>query len=169
MATKRLTMTEIKEILRHTWALGRSHRDVARSLGVSAGMVGTLQVPAPRVAGVNAVGSGAGSGSGSTDSVAPLRGSRPRSARAARASCPHARHRRRAWSRTKGRARSASEPPTHFYSTITARSPSSGSGRVRVSADLCNDDAQDDLSKVEVVPCTPARPSPPAIAACAAI
>jgi transposase len=40
MATKRLTMTKTKEILRHKWALGRSHREVARSLGVSAGMVG---------------------------------------------------------------------------------------------------------------------------------
>lgn len=40
MATKRLTMTKTKEILRHKWALGRSHREVALSLGVSAGMVG---------------------------------------------------------------------------------------------------------------------------------
>jgi hypothetical protein len=40
MATKRLTMTKTKEILRHKWALGRSHREVALSLGFSAGMVG---------------------------------------------------------------------------------------------------------------------------------
>ena len=40
MATKRLTMSKTKEILRHKWVLGRSHREVAQSLGVSAGMVG---------------------------------------------------------------------------------------------------------------------------------
>ena len=41
MATKRLTMSKTKEILRHKWVHGRSHREVAQSLGVSAGMVGT--------------------------------------------------------------------------------------------------------------------------------
>lgn len=39
MATKRLTMIKTKEILRQKWVLGRSHREVARSVGVSAGVV----------------------------------------------------------------------------------------------------------------------------------
>src|SRR5438128_4782233 len=39
MATERLSMRKIREILRHKWALGRSHRDVAASLGVSLGAV----------------------------------------------------------------------------------------------------------------------------------
>ncbi|MCA9638931.1 MAG: sigma-70 family RNA polymerase sigma factor, partial [Myxococcales bacterium] len=34
-------MSKTKEILRHKWVHGRSHREVAQSLGVSAGMVGT--------------------------------------------------------------------------------------------------------------------------------
>ena len=32
MATKRLSMRKTREILRQKWALGRSHREVARSL-----------------------------------------------------------------------------------------------------------------------------------------
>ena len=40
MATKRLTMIKIKEILRQKWVLELSHREVARSMGVSAGVVG---------------------------------------------------------------------------------------------------------------------------------
>ena len=39
MATERLSMRKIREILRHKWALGRSHRDVAASLGVSVGAI----------------------------------------------------------------------------------------------------------------------------------
>ena len=39
MATERLTMRKIREILRHKWVLGRSHRDEAASLGVSLGAV----------------------------------------------------------------------------------------------------------------------------------
>ena len=39
MATKRLTMIKTKEILRPKWVLGRSHREVAYSVGVSAGVV----------------------------------------------------------------------------------------------------------------------------------
>ena len=39
MATKRLTMIKTKEILRQKWVLGRSHREVAYSVGVSAGVV----------------------------------------------------------------------------------------------------------------------------------
>lgn len=41
MATKRLTMSKTKEILRQKWVLERSHREVAQSLSISAGMVGT--------------------------------------------------------------------------------------------------------------------------------
>lgn len=40
MAGRRLSMRRIREILRQKWALGRSHREVARSLGVSSGSVG---------------------------------------------------------------------------------------------------------------------------------
>jgi transposase len=39
MATERLSMRKIREILRHKWGLGRSHRDVAASLGVSLGAI----------------------------------------------------------------------------------------------------------------------------------
>ena len=41
MATERLSMRKVREILRQKWALGRTHREVARSLGVSAGAVGS--------------------------------------------------------------------------------------------------------------------------------
>jgi len=40
MASPRLSMDKIREILRQKWSLGRSHREVARSQGVSVGMVG---------------------------------------------------------------------------------------------------------------------------------
>jgi hypothetical protein len=40
MATERLSMRKTREILRLKWGLGRSHREVARSLGVSVGAVG---------------------------------------------------------------------------------------------------------------------------------
>jgi transposase len=43
MATERLSMRTIREILRHKWALGRSHREVAASLGVSVGAVSTAE------------------------------------------------------------------------------------------------------------------------------
>jgi transposase len=39
MATQRLTMRQTREILRHKWLLGRSHRQIAQSLGVSLGIV----------------------------------------------------------------------------------------------------------------------------------
>jgi transposase len=39
MATERLTMQKLREILRHKLELGRSHRQVARALGISAGSV----------------------------------------------------------------------------------------------------------------------------------
>ena len=41
MAGQRLFMRQIREILRQKWVLGRSHREVARSLGLSVGMVST--------------------------------------------------------------------------------------------------------------------------------
>lgn len=44
MATERLSMRRTREILRQKWVLGRPHREVARSVGVSVGAVGaTLQ------------------------------------------------------------------------------------------------------------------------------
>ena len=43
MATERLSMRKIREILRHKWALGRSHRDVAVSLSVSVGAVSAAE------------------------------------------------------------------------------------------------------------------------------
>ena len=39
MATERLSMRHLREILRHKWVLGRSHREIARSVGVSSGTV----------------------------------------------------------------------------------------------------------------------------------
>lgn len=41
MATERLSMRKTREILRQKWVLKRTHRDVASSLGVSAGAVGS--------------------------------------------------------------------------------------------------------------------------------
>jgi hypothetical protein len=43
MATERLPMRQIREILRLKWTLQRSHRETARSVGVSAGSVGGRQ------------------------------------------------------------------------------------------------------------------------------
>ena len=40
MATERLSMRKTREILRQKWTMGRTHREVAASLGVSAGAVG---------------------------------------------------------------------------------------------------------------------------------
>lgn len=40
MARRRLSMAQIREILRLKWQLGKSHRDAAKSLGISAGAVG---------------------------------------------------------------------------------------------------------------------------------
>lgn len=40
MPTERLSMQKIREILRQKWLLGRSHRAIAKSVGVSAGVVG---------------------------------------------------------------------------------------------------------------------------------
>ena len=44
MATERLSMRSIREVLRQKWVLKKSHRDVARSLEMSAGAVGHLMV-----------------------------------------------------------------------------------------------------------------------------
>jgi hypothetical protein len=43
MATERLSMRKIREILRLKWAVGRSHREVAASLGVSVGAVSAAE------------------------------------------------------------------------------------------------------------------------------
>jgi len=43
MATERLPMRKIREILRYKWNLGRSHREVAASLGVSVGAVSGIE------------------------------------------------------------------------------------------------------------------------------
>jgi hypothetical protein len=42
MATERLLMRHIREILRLKWTLRRSHRETARSLGISAGAVASV-------------------------------------------------------------------------------------------------------------------------------
>lgn len=41
MATERLDMRKTREILRLKWEQGLSHRQIARSLGLSAGVVGS--------------------------------------------------------------------------------------------------------------------------------
>ena len=40
MATERLSMRQLREILRQKLVLRRSHRDIGRSVGISAGAVG---------------------------------------------------------------------------------------------------------------------------------
>jgi hypothetical protein len=52
MATERLSMRKTREILRLKWDLGRSHREVAQSLGVSVGVVGST-VRRAQAAGLN--------------------------------------------------------------------------------------------------------------------
>jgi hypothetical protein len=42
MATERLPMRHIREILRLKWTLHRSHRDTARSLGISPGVASVI-------------------------------------------------------------------------------------------------------------------------------
>src|SRR5216683_4284814 len=51
MAAERLSMRQIREILRQKWSLGRTHREVAQSLGISCGAVGTTVLRA-RAAGL---------------------------------------------------------------------------------------------------------------------
>src|SRR6266516_3343295 len=46
MATRRLSMRSIREVLRQKLVLKKSHREVARSLGLSAGSVGSVMVRA---------------------------------------------------------------------------------------------------------------------------
>ncbi len=43
MATERLSMRQIREILRQKWTLGQTHRQVAAGLGVSLGTVSTVE------------------------------------------------------------------------------------------------------------------------------
>jgi len=43
METERLSMRKIREILRLKWAVGRSHREVAASLGISVGAVSVAE------------------------------------------------------------------------------------------------------------------------------
>jgi len=52
MATERLSMRQTREILRQKWSLGRTHREVAQSLGISCGAVGTTVLRA-RAAGLD--------------------------------------------------------------------------------------------------------------------
>lgn len=49
MATGRLSMRSIREVLRQKWVLKKSHREVARSLGLSAGAVGGVMVRAAKL------------------------------------------------------------------------------------------------------------------------
>ena len=51
MATERLSMRQTREILRQKWSLRRTHREVAQSLGISSGAVGTTVLRA-RAAGL---------------------------------------------------------------------------------------------------------------------
>lgn len=43
MAAERLSMRQTREILRQKWTLGRSHREVAQSLGVGLGSVSSVE------------------------------------------------------------------------------------------------------------------------------
>src|SRR5713101_6874981 len=43
MATERLSMRQIREILRQKWTLGRTHRQVAEGLRVGLGTVSTVE------------------------------------------------------------------------------------------------------------------------------
>ncbi len=52
MVTKRLSMRQTREILRQKFVLGRSHREIAQSLGISVGAVG-MAVARARVAGLD--------------------------------------------------------------------------------------------------------------------
>ena len=50
MATERLLMRHLREILRLKWTLRRSHRETARSLGISAGAVASVVTRAKAMA-----------------------------------------------------------------------------------------------------------------------
>src|SRR5207247_1120566 len=45
MGTERLSMSQTREILRQKWSLGRTHREVAQSRGISTGAVGSTVRP----------------------------------------------------------------------------------------------------------------------------
>src|SRR5438093_639826 len=45
MATERLSMRQTRQILRQKWRLGRTHREVAQSLGISCGADGAATDP----------------------------------------------------------------------------------------------------------------------------
>src|SRR4051812_20399950 len=62
MPTERLSMRDVREILRQKWQLGRSHRQVAESVGASAGAVGETMRRA-KVARRNELGDGGGAAS----------------------------------------------------------------------------------------------------------
>lgn len=49
MATERLPIRHIREILRLKWCLRRSHRETARSLGIGAGVVASVLSRASRL------------------------------------------------------------------------------------------------------------------------
>jgi hypothetical protein len=53
MATERLSMRHTREILRQRLTLGRSHRAIAQSLGISHGVVGTTVLRAAQAAGLD--------------------------------------------------------------------------------------------------------------------
>ena len=48
MATERLSMRQIREILRQKWVLGRPHREVAQSLRIGLGTVSVVRQKAKR-------------------------------------------------------------------------------------------------------------------------
>jgi len=52
MATERLSMRKVREILRQKWVLRRTHRQVAESVGRSAGAVGGV-IERARMAGLD--------------------------------------------------------------------------------------------------------------------
>jgi len=47
-------MRKTREILRQKWVLGRTHRAIASSVGVSAGVVGAVMVAVPATLAANA-------------------------------------------------------------------------------------------------------------------
>ena len=56
MATERLSMRRTREILRQKLELGRSHREVAASVGLSVGAVGATLVRAAAASTANSAG-----------------------------------------------------------------------------------------------------------------
>ena len=58
MATKRLSMRQTREILRQKFVLGRSHREIAGSLGISVGAVGMAVSSRPNIHPISALETG---------------------------------------------------------------------------------------------------------------